>query len=569
MTIVQHIVSFFRSKEAIIFLTILILTLLGVFLIEGFVRSEHTVYFWDYSAYQKDVVMLSHWLMQDPIGAIRGILHSIRYDEYNLLFATPLVPAAWIFGTSRLSYELSVFVLYAVPASLLLAYLFSKAVSKVSAVSFKWTFLVTWILIIANPLFIVALLKGYPDIVGLIPISIALILYMRYRNKPRVRLFVSVASLLLLATFLRRWYIFAAAGSLLAIGIDQLQIKIRMKQEFGLVKLIARIGLLGIVYVGGFVIIAWPYVKKLLATNYGDAYAAYKTHNGYVDLGIQVVQHFGGILLLIAIAGLVLGLARLKNQRSLIGVIGVAAVFAFFAVGRVQSFDLHQYYLLILPFLFGIVLAVFLFAKNRPKYVLGAGVAIIIAVYGVSAYGIFTPASSIAFAFSQVNAQPDSRPDVDSLERLYRDVARQASSSDTLYVLACSNVLNADVFRNIPLYLTVGDSKVADQSIVATTELDVRDGFYTHFFMADVVLDSDPVGYITQNKQEQQIAPLLHNEIADGLLTKYYTKLPTIYSLEKGYTASLYVRSEMIPDTVREQVLQKVQATHKNLTIHE
>jgi len=140
---------------------------------------------------------------------------------------------------------------------------------------------------------------------------------------------------------------------------------------------------------------------------------------------------------------------------------------------------------------------------------------------------------------SDVETAPQKRGDISTLKRLYVDVNNISASvpgSDTVYVLACPFTFNIDLLRNIPTSAGYKGIPIQSNKFTPSAIFYVAQGFDKSFFTSSIVIDSDPVGYITIHEEEQQIISILHNELQpSGRLRQYYEVLNT-YSIDNGYT---------------------------------
>lgn len=558
-----------KTRKYILLVGGLLFVALSAFVV-AYTASEKTIYTWDFANYWRPAIDLSHQIENEPKEALKTIINRTRTDEYNVLHATP--PAVWmlIFGTGRMSYIISIYLLYFIPATLLMAAvaykLFRPLLEKKSKKRQLWTGLAIWALIALNPIILTPILRGYPDIVGLGVLSLAVLIYIKHRTNIKMRWLFAMAGLFVLATLLRRWYIFGSVGLILGIGIDQLVLIIKSTPawKYRLLK-IAKLCTLPFTYLGLFLLIAWPYVQHLLTTNYSANYSAYQRHHDYFELGWFTIQHFSAPLLILALVSFGWMIWK-RQQRGIVTVLFISVVFSFFAVGRVQSFDAHQYYLLTLPFVIGVALSPFIITKMvregwaRTVFisVIGA-IAILFAINSVSIYRSTINAVPIV---SKLNVKPMIRTDLNEIKQMYQFVA-SLGDDKKIYVLPCSEIFNIDTFRNVPLSVSVSEPINYDNYLF-TSQLDTRDGFNTGFFDADVVIDTNPPGYIAK-LDEQQIVTYLHQQITNGILSPYYTKAYS-YTVEE-YSAAVYIRKAAIPDSVQKILLDKISSTHENVRI--
>ena len=144
------------------------------------------------------------------------------------------------------------------------------------------------------------------------------------------------------------------------------------------------------VFVVAWFVVAWPYVLKLINSPYGSSYAAYKEHSNYADLAWMVTQHFGFLYLLPVLAGLAVIVGGGRPQRVTGVVVIVAAIASFVLVGRIQSFNVHHYYLLTPAIVVGLgaaLAAACQYIANR-WVVVAAGV---VALYSVLFLAVYQP----------------------------------------------------------------------------------------------------------------------------------------------------------------------------------
>lgn len=541
-----------------------------------FVTTESTIYFWDNSAYWMKTQGLADWINISLESAVRGVLHSIRYDEYNLLFAAPLSIINIIFGGSRLVYIVSILFLYFFPATIILGLIIQNITKKIwpKFIPATWIFIITWALIVFNPFVILPVLTGYSDIVGLIPLGLSILLYMKIRKNPRVFPLFIIGILLLMATLLRRWYIFGSVGLIIGILIDQVLLtRPPINYKITLLKFL-KLATLPITYIGTFLWVAYPYISQLIATDYVEKYAAYRFHDNYFDLLSMVIARYGTLLMIICALGIGGLLATKKIDRRLVIMLLVSHLFSFFAVGRIQSFDTHQYYLLTPGVLLGLVaapLVVHLYARKRyKKLFFGFAFSMLISIYLITSWRIYFHPAPLK-GFTNIFAAPLVREDVDELKKLYSDAETAADAftgNEIVYVLACSFVFNVDIFRNIPLSTGSINDKISNNEFSPSAIFDVAQGFDKSFFDAGIIIDSTPVGYITTHEEEQQIIKILHNELGiDGILRPYYETVGGTYLLDNGYGANIYRRITEIPTQIKNDIIQQVKSTHKNINI--
>lgn len=74
--------------------------LISAFVVVCLIERDHTVYFWDYSAYWKTVIDHARLIFEDPVFMIKNMIYSLNYYEYNHLIPTLMALPIRICGNS-------------------------------------------------------------------------------------------------------------------------------------------------------------------------------------------------------------------------------------------------------------------------------------------------------------------------------------------------------------------------------------------------------------------------------------------------------------------------------------
>ncbi len=138
-----------------------------------YVSREYTFYWWDYAGYNNATVELVNSFRESPDQALRAVIESLA-KEKNLLISVPLVPFLLVFGDSRLSYILSVSLIYVLPFRLLLGAISAKLIPFDSRLVF-WSTVAISLLI---PMSWIPTLRGYLDTGGCVFLALAILVYL-------------------------------------------------------------------------------------------------------------------------------------------------------------------------------------------------------------------------------------------------------------------------------------------------------------------------------------------------------------------------------------------------------
>jgi hypothetical protein len=178
----------------------------------SFVASENQAYTWDsrfYWVVWNEYTGLLHDSFSQWLGNIKSSVYS---TDYNSLPIIALIPFNYLPIGNREAYILGVYILYLLPFAYIAMRLFAVAAGVDKKYQpYVFVFLASFI-----P-FITPTLRGYPDIIGMIPLSLCcLILFkvniLNYRGYRFVLLAIAVGVLLWLPFAFRRWYAYSVVS---------------------------------------------------------------------------------------------------------------------------------------------------------------------------------------------------------------------------------------------------------------------------------------------------------------------------------------------------------------------
>ncbi|MEG5073962.1 hypothetical protein QUB36_07745 [Microcoleus sp. AT8-B1] len=203
---VFDVVSFKLPRKFLIdgfFLFLLVLLTVAVTSI--YVSSEHTFYWWDYAGYNTATVNTANLFRESPDKAWRGVIESLS-KEKNLLISLPLVPFILLFGESRLSYILSVSLIYVLPFRLLLGAISAKLIPVYPRRVFWSTVLLSLLI----PMSWIPTLRGYLDTGGCVFVALAILVYLQDVTLKSWWKIPLIGFLLAAAILLRRHFAYSA-----------------------------------------------------------------------------------------------------------------------------------------------------------------------------------------------------------------------------------------------------------------------------------------------------------------------------------------------------------------------
>jgi hypothetical protein len=540
-----------------------------------FVAAEEWVYFWDYSNYWIRLADLTSGFRSSPVAAITRALESVSFDKYNDLAALPLLPAALVFGNDRVTYVVSIAVVFGLPTMLLLAALMRRLFARDVAPSSSAG--PTDLLPVVVALRTAALLPqvwfpvtvGYLDLVGCIPILAVFLVLARDPTLARPRASFAVGLMLGLLPLLRRWYAFFPAtfvATSLSMTIGS-AILARRRGAWDATATRRRVAasltlLLGVALAA--LPLAGPVAESVFLRDHLSLQAPYLRTPGLTGALWRVWTYFGSVTLGLAATGFVLAV-RIPGLRRFALFLAAQAALLVCSFNLVQTFGENHFYLLIPTLLVFECLAIVSWLRGarseRQRRFRGGALSVLLVlnfsmvlVPVFSASGLRT-STAMAAIFGRAQHAPWRRQDVGELGRLVRAVAaaRSEAGGGSVYVLASSPRLNPDILRNAHLSLRELDLPDLRSAVSPGVHVDRRDGFPSDLLVATVVVTATPP-QIHLAPEEQQVILVPAREIAAGTtIGRSFRTLPDRFQLEGGVTARVHVRERpLAPEDVHE-----------------
>ena len=519
-----------------------------------FIKQERYIYNWDMLAYWDPYVEIGRSLLVSPLSAIKSILLTVRYSDYNDLPVVPLLPFYYIFGETRLGYILAISNIYLLPSILILTYISERIVGSYrQGVDLTVFSLIFVTILIFGPLWIPSL-RGYPDVLGLIFIGLVLLIYMGTPlEKQNVVLLLLTAVFLFIMALNRRYYNFWVEGFFVAAFLERFSSMLasgtRNYREY--LNLIKNLFIIAVVFILLGVVITGPMIKRQLTTDWAEIYGAYQQSSSWLERCLEFPKHFGLLYSALAIIGLVISI-RIKRIRQFAIFLTLQTVVTIIAFTRVQSFDFHQYLLICPAFL--IFTAVFVdrsvsFLRGPlPRLVfIVLYLVFIVSMFAYSLIPGFSVPRQMVFLYPTELYKPLVRDDLKEINRLLEYIERLSADKPgaSFYLLSSSALWNSSILQ------TAVKEKYKDPAtmpkINTTSDVDKRDGFPLQFFTSRYVIVAEPPQYHL-NKKNQQIITLPSEKILkkEGIGLNY-KELPESFDLDKNIILHVYER-EKPPD---------------------
>lgn len=195
------------------FLAMLTLTIVTVTTI--YITSEQNFHWWIDWYYP--ALEMANTLKESPKEAIALLVKSLG-QERNRLYTLPIIPFFWAFGTSRLTYQLGLALVYLLPLPLVMGAISAQIIQNQRRLVFWLTAFITLLV----PVTWVPTFMGIPDTGGAVFLGLATLVYLQDVRLKQWRRVPAIGVLVGLAILLRRPFIYGGFALLAAIGIQAL-----------------------------------------------------------------------------------------------------------------------------------------------------------------------------------------------------------------------------------------------------------------------------------------------------------------------------------------------------------
>jgi hypothetical protein len=513
-----------------------------------FISQERYIYFWDTANYSDKCRVLRDLFANNPLEALKTLFHSVRRDEYNYLAALFLLPFNFAFGNGRLSYILSITDTYAIPAAFFFGVLLMKIVRPREKESLAVFFIVLLTVALFAPLWN-PLLRGYPDVVGVLIINALLLLLFAGRSidQCNVSRLVAIGVLLAFLVLLRRWYAYWVVSFFIAIAIERLLFLFpKHRLDLKHYRPSARsIFVVGAVSAGLFFLAATPVAKKMLVTDYSDIFSAYKVNVTVAQSFMRWYHYFGFSFVMLSLFGVAQSIFG-SNTRRISMFLLIQSIAAFLLFSRVQDFGSQHYYLFVptmIVFISLSAISVYLRLNKRILRILFLGGYTLILFLNFSV--VFIQKASdyldkIAFLLPGERHFPYFRSDMNEIALLVdilENIARTKRDGH-VYTVASSIVFNDDILRNA--CLSLGKSSEICGNVLPASHVDKRDGFPQQFLASELVLVAEPVQYHLRPDDQTVVGVLTDHILNQKGIGKSYRKLPYEVVLNENVRVLVY-----------------------------
>jgi len=540
-----------------------LLCLLGITiaLVAVYVLSEQTIYWWDYTTYQR---LLDEKELAFRASPLRSLFLTWRsagsdYSDYPVLL---LLPFRLALGDSRFVYILSISLVYLIPFVLVLTSIATRLIPTANPKNVRWT---TGLIAIATPLVWAPTLRGYVDIGAALLIALAVRVYLQdMRLKSRWQI-GAIGVLLGFAPLFRRHFAYAVIASLAAMSLQALieagsQWRTSSRQALrDLVNSGLRIGAVAIVGLGTIVIFGKHFVVRILHNDFSSLYTSFDVS---LSQGLQYYGiSFGWIACLLAAFGYAIGLkSRLLSGAVVRFIVSFYGILFLLWVIKVKAVGLHytnHFTPLIILGLVAFVWTVWLTLPKNRRLILGMFVAylsinLIIGLAPVSGldrtllrptrFGMSILPDNTGTPLSELfaaNNAPLKRADYTEVVRLNRYLISLTPHQEPIYIGGSSALFNGSMVANIERML----HHKQGLNLLRIEDIDSRDRYpIEQLLQAEYVVVAEPFQHSIR-ANDQDVVRVINDIFSNHWqISEYFTTLPEVFRLANGVTVNVYKR---------------------------
>jgi hypothetical protein len=542
------------------FLFLLVLVTVAVTSI--YVSSEHTFYWWDYAGYNTATVNTANLFRDSPYKAWRGVIESLS-KEKNLLISLPLVPFILLFGESRLSYILSVSLIYVLPFRLLLGAISAKLIPVYSRRVFWSTVLLSLLI----PMSWIPTLRGYLDTGGCVFVALAILVYLQDVKLKSWWKIPLIGFLLAAAILWRRHFAYSAiaffGAATLQAFIEFIVLIYRRETALPsskdkdvavpfpyrcLWESAVKLGLIAVTSLTILMLVAGDFTRSALTVDYRNLYVAWSLPVN--DILTRYADFYGlgtGLLVLIGFSAGILSRILVPAAAIFVSLFGVLSLIEWLLVLR---YGYLHYTIHITPIaLLGISTffwTTWLTLKGKVRYFMlgAAGLYLVLN----AAFGLIP----LKIDFSRLfiaNFPPLVRSDYDEVVKLVEFLRKLAPNEEPIYIVGASNNFNANILRQANRKLnppegwwklnTIGRPQIDSRDTYPLPEL-LQSQYAVVAVPFEQVLPTDEQ---VLRSHEQDVVKVVYDAFTQNWeIARDFQLLPEQFKLENGVTLSVYRR---------------------------
>lgn len=510
------------------------LTLVMVLIPLSFISMEDNAYFWDLSGYWNYFIDFYTSFSLDPFSALKNLSRSIREDDYNLL---PIVFPS-VFNilplSQRLSYILSLVICYFIPLILLLNIFFKDI--GVARKSIHYTFISIFYILFVP--FWAPILRGYPDIIGVIFVLLAVMLTIRTNLLVNIQWKkVIILGLLLWMPFvLRRWYAYTIVSLYLSLPLLNLFLYKNNKTSIkNIFKVLFNFLISGLVSIILALFFQYDLIIRVINSDYSSMYSAYQTEL-YQSVKF-LINNVGYVIFYPFLCFLFL--CNSENRKYIVFFV-FNLFFSFWLFTRTQQpgiqHNLPFSMWISFVFIFGMI-SVLNKLNNSRILLYGFLLFLITILFSSLNYSLFNKKYLMNQYYSPIRTLPlkvDNYDNYVKLSSFLENLAHKGNQKNRITIYSSSGNLNGDMFDTI-------SNRRLREYITPTKDVDLRDLINIDGLTSRYVIVTSPV-QTHLPEASQQIVSIPVSSIINGTdIGKAYRKVENgEFLLSSGTIAYIY-----------------------------
>ncbi|TAG93769.1 MAG: hypothetical protein EAZ09_13440 [Oscillatoriales cyanobacterium] len=537
-----------------------LLVLVTVIVTSIYVSTEHTFYWWDYAGYNNATIGLANSFRESPHKAIHEVIQSLG-KEKNLLISLPLVPFILLFGDSRLTYILSVSLIYVLPFRLLLG-----AISvKLIPVYPRRVFWSTVLLSLLIPMSWIPTLRGYLDTGGCVFVALAILVYLHDVKLKYWWQIPLIGCSLAMAILFRRHFAYSAIAffdaAILQYLIEFILTYKNLKNQAwkNLFTSGMKLGLIMATSFAVLMLVAGDFTRSALTVDYRNLYLAWSLPVN--DIVTRYASFYGlgtWLLVMIGFSAGIITRILLPPTTIFIAIFGILSLIEWLLVLR---YGYLHYTIHITPIallgLSAFFWTTWLTFQGKVRY-LTLGVA---GLYlSINAFLGLIP---LKFGLSGIfmgNFAPLVRSDYGEVVKLVEFIRKIAPNQEPIYIAGASNSFNANILKQANRKLnppegwwklnTLGRPLIDSRDTYPLPELLISEYVVVATPFQQVLLSDEQV----LRSHEQDVVKVVYDAFTQNWeISRDFQLLPERFQLENGVIVRVYqrMRPSAIPTAIK------------------
>jgi len=524
---------------------LLVISLFIYFNVATYVGLEHPIYYWDYKGYFYSWIYSSQLMQLSPKSWLESLFHSINSSDYNIL------PIAFLFIfynlplDHRTSYILAISLCYLTPVILLLIFIFKQFEEYKS---YWWLSFIAILGLSFTP-FWSPLFRGYPDIVGLIPILLAILFLLKtnINNNIFIKNILIVGALLWMPFGLRRWYAYTIIS--LYITLPFFSFFIHRKKENGWFRPFFYTEINFALSAVVSLVLALLFQKELLLrallTNYSHIYSAYKSD--LIESLHITTQFFCPYLMPLFFIGVTWSIFCKKSTSKYLGLFAIINLIVSYTLFfTTQTAGQHHHLPFALWFFILVIIGLNFIVQSIRSLAIRKLLLVATTLSSLLFFGLTFYNSSFKI-FDRIlpgKAYPLRLENFSNYERLNADIEKLILEGNAVSFIASSSIFNEDIVSAITQYRI-------DGYLPPKNHVDLRDQLHLENFLTNYVIVGSPVQ--THLPSGQHVVTIPAEEfIAGEGISSAYKRQPNKYELANGVRALLFEKTR--PFTQQEAI---------------